>query len=80
VNAYVLADLVGRPLAKYLLKTYFNDAAADVGAGLLNIASRYMHGHAEQREAKRQFESLADKIIDRLARISHRFVEKGRLL
>jgi hypothetical protein len=61
-----LTSAIAQPIATQLLKSYVGDTTASVGDSLLTVATRHFADHLIQRDAQRQFEALADRVIRQL--------------
>ncbi|MBN1345713.1 MAG: NACHT domain-containing protein, partial [Phycisphaerae bacterium] len=62
----ILMKCLAEPLAKFLLKKYLGEPGSGIGGGLFAIAGSRLKRLEDQREAQRQFEGLADKIVKRI--------------
>ena len=74
-----LITVLAKPLGKFLLNNYLGEPAGDVGAGFLDVAKKKIESYTEQREAKRQFERLGERIAYRLLPLFERAKQRGEL-
>jgi hypothetical protein len=63
----LLTTVLAVPLAKFLLKNYLGDTGESFGSGLLDIAQNKIKDYGAQRDAQREFERIADRIVNRLS-------------
>ncbi|MER2634841.1 MAG: hypothetical protein ABTQ30_13410 [Rhizobiaceae bacterium] len=62
----LLIDTLGKPLAKFLIRTWLGDPAATVGGGLIDIVSSRFGDHRQRKKAERLFEDLGEQVAERL--------------
>lgn len=75
----LLTTALGVPLAKFLLKSYLGETADDVGSSLVDIARGKLKEYSDQREARRQFEGIADRVTNRLVPLFEGAIRRRRV-
>lgn len=66
VSFLYAARTMGAPIAVFLLKHFLGEGSAAVGDGAIEIISKKIEDEENQRDAQREFDKLADKIVKKL--------------
>jgi len=75
----LLLKLLAEPLGKILLKAYLGETGEAIGGGLLEVARGKLKDHADQREAQRQFQGIADQIVKRVLPLFEQGSRQGEI-
>src|SRR5690349_7755549 len=62
-----LATVIGIPITKILVKRCLGETSASLGEGLISVIGSKIASADQQREAARLFQTLAGRVIARIA-------------